>query len=275
MNNKPIVITIVGPTASGKTNLARRLALVYDGELVSADSRQVYKHLNIGTGKDGELRPNTVPNTSLANRYPELRYINDIPQWLTDFVEPQRFYTVAEYQQAAYEVVDDILRRGKLPIIVGGTGLYISAITQGYDFSPDAQRDPNNPRHSDKQYHQKTPPNWQLVELGIDIPPDTLRKCIDARLRSRVNDGLITEARTLHTSHRLSLERLRAFGLEYKYLADLIDGRYTEDECLQQLAFAIHRYARRQRTWFRHHGNVQWLANPGEAGVIIDTVLKK
>lgn len=275
MSNPPLIITIVGPTASGKTDLARRLAMTYNGELVSADSRQVYKHLNIGTGKDGDLRTNDVAGTNLAERYPELRYLGDIPQWLTDYVDPERMYTVAEYQQAAYEVIDDILRRGKLPIIVGGTGLYVSAVTLGYDFSPDAQRDQRNPRHSDKQHHKRTPPGWRLLEIGLDVPHDGLRERIDARLLSRVEQGLITETQTLHESHRLSLERLRAFGLEYKYLADLIDGQYTETECLRQLAFAIHRYARRQRTWFRHHGNVQWLTNTDDADTIISTVLKK
>lgn len=255
--NNPIVIVIAGPTASGKTDLARRLAKEYNGELISADSRQVYRFLDVGTGKEGVLRSNTT-GSSLASKYPELRYIEDTPQWLTDFVDPrQKLYTVADYQSAAYEVINDVISRGKLPIIVGGTGLYISAITEGYDFSVQLERHTDNPRHSAGTIRQKTPPEWNLLELALDIPRPELHRRIDNRLERRFDEGLIEEAQHL-CRKCLTTERMRSFGLEYRYLADFIDGIIDKVTLKQTLPFAIHRYARRQIAWFKRHGQVQW-----------------
>lgn len=270
MAHKPRIITVVGATASGKTDLARRLALLVDGEIVSADSRQVYKFLDIGTGKDGSLQPNTIPDTQLAVRYPQLRYIDDIPQWLTDFIDPHERYSVADYQAAAYEVIDDIIRRGKTPIITGGTGLYVSAVTMGYDFSVQPGRDAQNPRHSNKTNYNKKAPEWDLVELGINLPREALHQRIDARVDSRLAQGMIEEAQSLITDHGLTTEQLRRFGLEYRYLADHLDGLLIQEQLAEQLKYAIHRYARRQLSWFRNHGNVQWISPTTDLSAILN-----
>lgn len=272
MDQNPKIIAIVGPTASGKTSLARRLALEYNGELISADSRQVYRGLDLGTGKEGELKANTT-GSKLTSAYPELRYLGEIPQWLIDIADPQDTYTVAEYQQAAYAVVKDILARGKTPIFVGGTGLYVSAVFEGYDFSPTVIRDPNNPRHADKSSYKKSPPAWDLLEIGLDLPREVLYQRIDTRVDQRLAEGMIQEAQALE-ANGLSLDRMRSFGLEYRYLADYLTGQLDQMEMVEQLKFAIHRYARRQLTWFRHHGHVQWINSPEEASQMTSSFLK-
>ncbi len=262
--DRPLVIAVVGPTASGKTNLARFLAMQFNGEIVSADSRQIYKWLDIGTGKDGELQPNMVAETRLKDLYPQLRYIDTIPQWLTDFVDPNENFTVADFQARALEVIEDILERGKLPIITGGTGLYISALIEGYEFTGNQARDKNNPRHAQKTKYHKSPPNWDVLYFGTDLPRQELYERIDRRLHERIKIGLIDEGKAL-VQKGLTYDRMRAFGLEYRYLADLIEGVLSEKEFESQLSAAIHQFARRQLTWWRHHGNVTWVTSSSQA----------
>ncbi len=241
---KAKLLAIVGPTTSGKTELARRLALQYNGEVVSADSRQIYKGMDIGTAKD-----------------------KTFPQWLIDIVEPTQSFTVTEYQKAAYSAIDDIHRRGKLPILCGGTGLYVSAILEGYQFSPQ-ERSSLNPRHSAGINHQKSAPNWDKLEIGIDLPRAELYQRIDERVISRLDDGMINEAQQLVASG-LTLDRLRRFGLEYRFLADLLEEKIDREQFVIQLQGAIHQYARRQLTWFRHHGNVHWIHSASEAEQLV------
>lgn len=273
MSQNRKLIAIVGPTASGKTNLARFLADEFNGELVSADSRQVYKRLDIGSGKDGVIKPNTTGSELIA-QYPELRYLDDIPQWLIDIIEPTDRFTTADFQQRALDVIRDIRQRGKLPIIVGGTGLYISALIEGYQFYPLAKRSPNNPRHADKQNWQKTPPNWDVWLLGIDIPQPELYQRIDDRLDQRIKEGLIQEAKNL-INEGLPIDRLRELGLEYKYLADRLEEKLTPEQFTTQLKSAIHAFSRRQLSWWRSHGPVKWVKNPQEASSLVTTFLSQ
>lgn len=260
MTHKPLVIAVVGPTASGKTALARRLALEHNGEIISADSRQVYRYLDIGTGKDGELQENKT-GSKLAIRYPQLRYLeDDIPQWLTDFVDPNETYTVTEYQQAAYQVIDDILSRDKTPILCGGTGLYVSAVLEGYQFQT-VDRSAVNPRHSDGSMKVKKAPDWDVKEIGINLPREELHSRIDERLDKRLEQGLVEEVKQLIERHNVTPERLRRFGLEYRYIMDYLDDLLSYDLMHEQLKYAIHRYARRQLTWSRNHGKVEWQSN--------------
>lgn len=263
------IIAVVGPTASGKTDLARFLASECNGEIVSVDSRQIYKGLDIGTGKEGELRPNTI---SLSNKYPTLRYLGNIPQWLIDIADPTDTMTAAEFQTAAYEVTNDIASRGKVPVLTGGTGLYVSALIEGYEFSAETARDKQNNRHADKNTYKKSPPNWDVLLLGIDIPREELYTRIDKRLRARIDAGLIDEGKSLLAAG-VSLEKLRKFGLEYRFLADVLDGTLNEDLFASRLATAIHQYARRQLTWWRHHGVVHWIKDNEQAKQLVNAFL--
>lgn len=269
-SNKQKIIVIAGPTASGKTNLARFLAEQCNGEIVSADSRQVYRDLDIGTGKEGELLEKPVDDSKLNHKYPLKRYLGEIPQWLIDIAEPTDRYTVADWQKAAYEVVDDILTRGKLPIIVGGTGLYIAGLIGGYEFNG-VNRDKTNSRHADPSTYQKNPPNWEVLQLAFDISRDELYRRIDARLTERIGKGLIKEGEELLA--KLGAERLRAFGLEYRYLVHLFTGELSIDVFESRLASAIHQYARRQITWFKKHGPVLNITTQEEALRQVETFI--
>lgn len=264
MPNRPKVVAVVGATASGKTGLSLALAEAINGELISADSRQVYVGLDIGSGKEGELRDNTVPNTSLREAYPKLRYLNATPQWLIDVADPKERFTVADWQSRAYEVIDDILRRGKLPIVVGGTGLYIAALFEGYVFNDSIPRDENNPRHAASVLQETNPPDWDVLTLAIDLPREELYQRIDERVDARIEEGLISEGERL-MSEGIDADRLRKFGLEYRFLADLLEHKMPRNEFAQKLKYAIHGYARRQLTWFRKHGEIHWIKNKEEA----------
>lgn len=252
------IIAIVGPTASGKTNAARRLAMEINGEIVSADSRQVYIGLDIGTGKEGVLRQN---KTAMADKYPLLRYVGNIPQWLIDIVNPQKHpkerYSVINFQTEATPIILNIANRGKVPIMVGGTGLYVSALLEGYEFQP-TQRSLDNPRHASGTATKKNKPNWNTLLLALDPPRKTLYERIDNRVDRRLKEGLIAEGENLLNAG-LTAEDLRSFGLEYRFIADLLEKKITNENFTPQLKFAIHAYARRQLTWWRNHGKVQWV----------------
>ncbi len=258
MSSKPKILSVVGPTASGKTELARHLATQFNGEIVSADSRQIYRDLDIGTGKEGELRVISTDLSPLAATYPELRFLGDVPQWLIDIVDPTERFTVAEYQEQAYVVIDDILRRGKLPIICGGTGLYINALVKGYVFDQNVPRDENNPRHSAGNHLEQQPPEWDLLTFGVEVDRDELYRRIDQRVDDRIASGMIQEGRKL-IEQGIPIERLKQFGLEYKFLAGLYEKELSLEAFKQKLKYAIHGYARRQLTWFRKYGEIEWI----------------
>ncbi len=269
-NNQLKLIAIVGPTAAGKTRLAVALAKQFNGELVSADSRQVYEQLNIGSGKEGESRQNTI--STLADRYPSLHYIDDIPQWLIDIVPPTVNFTVAEYQERAYAVIADIHKRGKLPLLVGGTGLYVTAVLEGYQFKTGLARQSLNPRHAAGKA-DKQAPDWQTLTLGIDLPKAVLYQKIDQRLDHRLTLGLVTEGQRL-IENGVSQARLREFGLEYRFLADYLIGAVSYETGVERLKQAIHQFARRQMTWFRHHGSVRWISSDQAAKQLVQDFLE-
>ena len=269
------IITVLGPTACGKTSLAVNLAAELDGEIISADSRQVYRRMDIGTGKDLE------------------DYIfrgKSVPYHLIDIVDPGYKYNVYEYQRDFLKAYEDIHRRNKKVIVCGGTGLYLESILRSYRLSPV----PQNPElrkqlagkslselekilKSYKQlhnttdvdtaqrairaieiedYYQKYPlenrsfPKLRSITLGINIDRETRRKRITDRLKSRLANGMLDEVQSL-LNDGLSPEELIYYGLEYKYLTLHIIGELSYDEMFTKLEIAIHQFAKRQMTWFR------------------------
>ena len=279
MQNKRM-ITILGPTASGKTAVAAALALRTGGEIISADSRQVYRRMDIGTGKD------------LAD------YVVDgqpIPYHLIDIAEPGTKYNLFQYQQDFHVAYDDICSRGKLPILCGGTGLYIEAVLGGYQLSPvpqnQALRDAlagkslaeltemlvELKRRSGSNMHNQTdvdtaqrairaieietynlenptperqlPPVDSLI-VGINIDRDLRREKITRRLKARLDEGMADEIRAL-IGEGIAPEDLIYYGLEYKFITEYVVGRLSFDEMFRQLEIAIHQFAKRQMTWFR------------------------
>ena len=278
------MITILGPTASGKTPVAAHLAVAVGGEIISADSRQVYRRMDIGTGKDlADYRLNIKHETL------------DIRYHLIDICEPGTKYNLFQYQQDFYDAYQDIQSRGAVPILCGGTGLYIEAVLKGYKLSPV----PQNPElrqqlegksldeltqmltalkaKTGSNMHNKTdvdscqrairaieietynlenpvprrelPPVDSLI-IGIDIDREMRREKITRRLKTRLEEGMIDEVKRL-LDEGIPAEDLIYYGLEYKFVTEYIIGKTTYDEMFNRLEIAIHQFAKRQMTWFR------------------------
>ena len=278
------MITILGPTASGKTPVATRLAAEIGGEIISADSRQVYRRMDIGTGKD-LADYHLAVDGSLVN----------IPFHLIDIREPGTKYNLFEYQQDFFDAYQDIRSRGAVPILCGGTGLYIEAVLKGYHLSPVPQNQELRDRLEGKtldeltqmlvtlkeqngsNMHNKTDvdscqrairaieietynlqhptPNRELppidsLIIGISIDRELRREKITRRLKARLEEGMIDEVRAL-LDEGIPADNLIYYGLEYKFVTEYILGRLTYDEMFKGLEIAIHQFAKRQMTWFR------------------------
>jgi tRNA dimethylallyltransferase len=270
------IVVILGPTASGKTLLAAKLAYDLHGEIISADSRQVYKNMDIGTGKD-------------LNQY----IINDrkIPYHLIDIMDPESEFNLFEFQNRFYKIFSELTKKKILPVLVGGTGLYLEAVLRGYDM-PHASKDqelrkelsrkskdelqnmlltlkPHLHNKTDledserliraieierarsiKDQYQGEKPNIDAVVFGIRWERSTLRQRITVRLKERLEQGMIEEVMNLHKTG-LTWTKLESFGLEYRFVSQCLQRKITFDEMTNKLNVAIHQFAKRQETWFR------------------------
>lgn len=250
---KPL-IAIVGQTASGKTAAAIELAKRFGGEVICADSRTIYKHMNIGTAK-----PTTEEQAG-------------IPHYLLDVVEPNQRYTVAEFKLAAEACIADIRNRGKLPIIVGGTGLYIDSVLFDYQFAGlGVERDPINPRHakladnSDREQMRD-----DAIVVGIHVPKDVLEQRIEARIDQMLADGLEAEIRQLAEAYGWDAPGLQAPA--YKAFREYIVGAASLDEAKAAFKRNDMQLAKRQYTWFKRNDRIQWFDDPRE---IVDFITTK
>ena len=279
------MITILGPTASGKTTVAARLAAEIGGEIVSADSRQVYRRMDIGTGKD-------LDDYEVKNENGE---VTNVPYHLIDIREPGTKYNLFEYQQDFYDVYQDIRRRGAVPILCGGTGLYIEAVLKGYKLSPVPQNQEVRDSLEGKPLNELTemlkglkekngsnmhnttdvdscqrairaieietynlehptprrelPPVESLI-IGIDIDREERRAKITRRLKARLEEGMVEEVKAL-LDEGIPADDLIYYGLEYKFLTEYLTGVTSYGEMTNRLEIAIHQFAKRQMTWFR------------------------
>ena len=278
------MVTILGPTASGKTPLAAALALRIGGEIISADSRQVYRRMDIGTGKDLKDFHLEVNGSAV-----------DIPYHLIDICEPGTKYNLFQYQQDFYDAYEDIRSRGAQPILCGGTGLYIEAVLKGYKLSPVPQNPALRQRlegcsleeltqmlqelkdRTGSNMHNKTDvdscqrairaieietynlehpvplrelPPVDSVIVGVNIDRELRREKITRRLKARLDEGMVDEVRGLLDSG-IPAEDLIYYGLEYKFVTEFLVGRLTYEEMFSRLEIAIHQFAKRQMTWFR------------------------
>ncbi len=276
------MIVIEGTNASGKSSLGVALARQCGGEIISADSRQVYKGLNLGSGK--------ITEEEMAG----------VPHHLLDVALPGNFFSMADFQRLAYEAADGIFGRGRVPFLVGGTGLYVDAVADGYILSdkkpdpvlrehletfetprlyemlkarvPDTEIDPRN-RHRVMRALEKLEagddqpaarkPRYDVLKFGVTWPREVLKKRIDERLDRRLEQGMTEEVRGLLESG-VSETFLVKLGLEYKYLTWYLTGKMGYDQMKEELGLAIKRFAKRQMTWFRRDPNIIWLDMAGD-----------
>lgn len=274
------MITILGPTASGKTSLAAALAARIDAEIISADSRQVYRGMTIGTGKD-------LDDYRQGDRL--------IPYHLIDICEPGTKYNLFQYQQDFHLIYNNIVARGVRPILCGGTGLYIESVLKGYALSPVPQNQTLRDELADKSLAEltemledlkrrnhsvmhnrtdvdtaqrairaieietynlehptdnRTLPPIDSVIIGVDINREERRRKITQRLKQRLEEGMVDEIRQL-LDRGIAPENLIYYGLEYKFVTEYVIGKTSYEEMFRQLEIAIHQFAKRQMTWFR------------------------
>lgn len=295
-NALPRLIAVVGTNASGKSGLAVRLAKRYGGEIISADSRQVFRGLTLGSGKITQAE------------------MQGVPHHLLDVCGAGDFFSMADFQRMAYQAADGIIARGNLPFLAGGTGLYVDSVVDGYvlsDVKPDLDYrgqleafstpelfemlsglrpgsliDEHNRNrimrrlekiHAGDPGHSAHHPRYRALKLGVTWPREALCKRIDERLSKRMKDGMLAEVRGL-LDKGVSPAFLRRLGLEYRYLSAFLLGEIkTEAEMLSELSRAIKRFAKRQMTWFKRDTSVHWLdmqADPfAEACGMIDQFL--
>lgn len=274
------MVTIIGPTASGKTELAAHLAYELDAEIISGDSRQVYRRMDIGTGKD------------LAD------YVvcgKNIPYHLIDIVEPGTQYNLFRYQEDFYMAYQDICSRGHAVVLCGGTGLYVESVLRGYSLSPVPQNNELRKQLEGKTLYEltamlaalkaqngaqlhnttdvdscqrairaieieqyqlqhrvplRTAPAIDSLIVGVQIDREHRREKITKRLKARLEGGLVEEIRGLLDSG-VTPDELIYYGLEYKYVTEYVTGKLSYDDMFRQLEIAIHQFAKRQMTWFR------------------------
>jgi len=318
-SSKPKLIVILGPTATGKTKLAVKLASVFNGEIISADSRQVYRGMDVGTGKD-------------------LDEYGKIPYHLIDVSSPKTKFTLSKYQKLAYKAIDDIISRGKTAILAGGTGLYIQTVIDGLPLLPAKENkklrerlerwatekllkklkkmDPNlddkiiqNNKRRMIRYieimeqckkpitklwrEQKREEKYNCLLLGVlpkplsppkdgySNPPfkreglvrNRINKKIDKRVDIRLKkEKMVEEVEMLHKKG-VSWKRLESFGLEYKFIAEYLQGKLKYEEMVNLLKTASHQFAKRQITWFKRNKRIKWVSNYKEAKILVKKFL--
>jgi len=268
------IITIIGPTSSGKSDLAVHIAKKFNGEVISADSRQVYRGLDIGSGKITK------------------KEMGGIPHHLLDVEDPKNVFTVANFKELAEQKIEEITKRGNIPIIAGGTGFYVDALIHNMsipEVPPNKklrkklekksinelleeleEKDPDRAETVDRDNKPRLIRALEIVEtlgkvpsltinkkynvLQIGIKTDDLRAKIHDRLLKRIDDGMIEEVEGLH----LSLERLEQLGLEYRYVSRFLQGKITKEEMIEELETKIVQFSKRQKTWFKRDPLINW-----------------
>jgi len=278
---KPKLVVVVGPTASGKSDLAVEIAKKFNGEVVSADSRQVYKGMDIGTGKITK------------------KEMQGVPHYLLDIASPKKRFTVAQYQKKTNQAIKDIIKRDKLPILCGGTGFYIESIVDNLAIPKvkpdlklrkklekqsaeelferfkklDSERAKNIDKYNKRRLIRaieivlktkkpipklkKNQPYNTLI-IGIKINKEELKKRIEKRLDKRLKQGMIKEVEKLYKSG-VSYKRLEEFGLEYRYIAYYLQDKINKQEMIEKLEKEIEHYSKRQITWFKKDKRIIWI----------------
>jgi len=274
------IIAIVGPTATGKSDLAIVLAKKIGGEVISADSRQVYKGLDIGTGKITK------------------KEMRGVPHYMIDVISPKYEFSVADFKKLAEEKIKEIAGRGNIPIICGGTGFYIDALLQNQNIpnvppnkklrkeldlhhtsilvSMLKKLDPRRFKNIDQKNRvriiraieiasalgsvpkQKTIKSaYKIIWIGLDTELETLKKRIENRLQTRLRSGMLKEGEYLH-KQGLSWKKMEVLGLEYRFMSLYLQGKMSREDFEKELTLKIFQYAKRQKTWFKRNKKIKW-----------------
>jgi len=293
MKEKPKLIVILGQTATGKSDFAVEVAKLVRGEIISADSRQVYKGMDLGTGKITK------------------KEMKGVPHHLLDIVSPaKKIFSVSDFQKRAFKKIKEIISKNKTPIICGGTGFYIDSVVNG-DIFPEVPPNKNLREELAKKTAPqlftmlkkldidraknidennkvrliraieiakalgKVPPikisprldlgenKFEVLKIGLIFPPEILKERIYRRLLARIKIGMIKEIKDLHEKEKVSWKKLESFGLEYRHVALYLQGKLTKEEMLEKLNSQIWHFAKRQKTWFKRDKNIIWI-NPSK-----------
>lgn len=288
---KPKIIAIVGPTASGKTSLALELAARFDGELISVDSRQVYRGMDIGTAKSKEA------------------------QWGIDLVNPNELFSAADYKAYASDKTNEILSRGRVPIFVGGTGLWLRAVIDDLDLTKTA-RDPGLRRELSartledllEEYEALDPVGAQTIDrknkrrvmralevskltgqpwsaqqtvgdgkydvlqIGLSVPREELKVRINKRVDAMVHSGLVEEVKRLRDRYGCAIESMTGIG--YRQMCVYLAGQSTREEAVEEIKKATRAYAKRQMTWFKRDKKIHWVVDPFQAVALVETFIR-
>ncbi len=295
--NKPKIIVVLGPTASGKSDLAVSIAKKFNGEIVSADSRQVYKGMDIGAGK--------VPRDSALKSQKKPYCYKGVKHHLLDVASPKRKFSVAQYQKLARKSIKNIIRKNKIPVLCGGTAFYIKAIVEGIEIpesSPNwklrkdlekksltelyqmlEKMDPeraetiekNNPRRLIRALEiviqtrkpippLKTNPEYNPLFIGISKNQKELNEKIEKRLKERIKKGMITEVKKLRKSG-VSWKRLESLGLEYEWTAKRLQKKISDKEMRENLLRDIIKFSKKQMGWWKNDKRIKWIKSEKEA----------
>ncbi|MCX6717438.1 MAG: tRNA (adenosine(37)-N6)-dimethylallyltransferase MiaA [Candidatus Taylorbacteria bacterium] len=291
MSTKPKIIVVLGPTATGKSDVAVQLAKTFNGEIISADSRQVYRGMDLGSGKITK------------------KEMSGIPHYLLDIVKPQTYFSVAKYKKFADKAIEEIIKKNKTPIICGGTGFYIDSIVKNITFPEvlpnqklrkelgkksveklfhmlkklDPKRasaiDKNNPVRLIRAIEiakeigfvpeiKELPQKYDFIFIGLDLPDQVLKERISIRLINRIEAGMIKEIENLHNAG-VSWKRLESFGLEYRQTALFLQNIIGLEKMKENLNREIWNFVKRQRTWFKTNKEIVWI-NPLKKSDIIE-----
>jgi tRNA dimethylallyltransferase len=249
------LVVIVGQTASGKSALAMDLALKFKGEIICADSRTVYKGMDIGTAKPSK------EDRKLVKHH------------LLDVVKPDQRFTAADFKQGATKAIDAIVAADKLPIMVGGTGLYIDAVLYDFGFSDGAGRDPENPRHAAKGSGSSKPLRENTLIIGLEIDQETLRERIEKRVEHMVEEDFVEEVNSLLDKYGEDESAFNAPG--YRPFIKHLNGQLSLEEAKQKFIQNDMQLAKKQKTWFKRNKSIHWASSSLEAVALTTTFLGK
>lgn len=237
MQELPKIVAIVGPTASGKTGLGSFLCQKIGGEIISTDAKQVFRGMDIGTAKEKDL---------------------PVKQHLIDMLDPGEKVTVAWFQEQAYEAIDGLLNKKIVPVLVGGSGLYVESITEGYVFS--------------NKKSQKQQKRYESLKIGIQIDREILRERVTKRIEMWLKTGLLKEIEGL-LKEGVDPEWLDQCGMEYRYFSQYLLGKISQEEAIEKTNISINQFIKRQYTWWRRHDDISWLEDKDESLALVTNFL--